>query len=118
MPGIGAETDCIAFPYYRDGELVNIKFRALAFKHFSQAKGAEKILCGLDDLAGSETAIIVEGECDKLAFNEAGVWNVVSVPDGAPHVVKAGDPDPTDAKFEYLANCGSARPAQADSLGG
>jgi twinkle protein len=51
MPGIGAETDCIAFPYYRDGELVNIKFRALASKHFSQIKGAEKILYGLDDLA-------------------------------------------------------------------
>ena len=43
MPALGAEVDCIAFPYFRGGELVNIKFRALAEKAFAQVKGAEKI---------------------------------------------------------------------------
>lgn len=28
VPALGAEVDCIAFPYFRAGELVNIKFRA------------------------------------------------------------------------------------------
>jgi twinkle protein len=102
---LGAEVDCIAFPYFRDGELVNIKFRALAEKAFAQVKGAEKILYGLGDIADAKSAIIVEGELDKLALEEAGVRNGVSVPDGAPREVKAGDPDPEDAKFSYIASC-------------
>jgi twinkle protein len=28
MPGVNKETKCICFNYYKDGELVNIKFRA------------------------------------------------------------------------------------------
>lgn len=52
-----------------------------------QVTGAEKILFGLDDIAGQPEVIIVEGEMDKLAFEEAGFLNVVSVPDGAPQVL-------------------------------
>ena len=105
IPGLRAEVDCIAFPYHRAGELVNVKFRALAAKEFAQVKDAEKILYGLDDIADAKSAIIVEGECDKLALEEAGIRNVVSAPDGAPARVKDGPPDPDDGKFEYLANC-------------
>jgi twinkle protein len=105
IPKLAAEVDCIAFPYLRAGELVNIKFRAVAEKAFAQVKGAEKILYGLDDIADIKTAIIVEGELDKLALEEAGIRNVVSVPDGAPEKVKAGEPDPGDAKFSFIANC-------------
>src|SRR4029077_14590991 len=93
------------FPYFRAGELVNIKFRALAEKAFAQVRGAEKILYGLDDISDSNGAVIVEGELDKLALEEAGIHNAVSVPDGAPAQVKAGEPDPEDAKFVWLANC-------------
>jgi twinkle protein len=105
IPALKAEVDCIAFPYYRDGELVNIKYRSLTEKVFTQVKDAEKILYGLDDIANTKTAIIVEGECDKLALEEAGFCNVVSVPDGAPARIKAGEPDPGDAKFSFIANC-------------
>jgi twinkle protein len=105
IPALAAEADCIAFPYFRAGELVNIKFRTLTEKAFAQVKGAETILYGLDDIAAVKSAIIVEGELDKLALEEAGIRNVVSVPDGAPPKVKAGEPDPKDAKFVYLANC-------------
>jgi twinkle protein len=105
IPVLGAKVDCIAFPYFRNGELANIKFRALSEKAFTQIKDAEKILFGLDDIADADTAIIVEGELDKLALEEAGFRNVVSVPDGAPRQMKAGDPDPADAKFLSLANC-------------
>jgi twinkle protein len=97
--------NCIAFPYFRDGELVNIKFRALDQKAFAQVRGAERILYGLDDIADVKSAIIVEGELDKLALEEAGIRNVVSVPDGAPKAVKAGEPDPDDAKFSYIPAC-------------
>jgi len=73
----------MAFPYYRNGQLVNVKYRG-PNKTFWQVKGAEKILYGLDDIVNQEWIIIVEGEIDKLALEEAGFSNVVSVPDGAP----------------------------------
>ena len=45
---------------------------------------AEKVLFGLDDCVGATEIIVVEGEMDKLALEEAGFRHVVSVPDGAP----------------------------------
>ncbi len=44
MPQVEAEVPCIAFPYFRNGEAVNIKYRMLAQKHFRQVAGAEKAL--------------------------------------------------------------------------
>ncbi len=55
--------------------------------------GAEKVLFGLNDIAGQPEIIIVEGEMDKLAFEEAGFTNVASVPDGAPQVPPAAAAD-------------------------
>jgi twinkle protein len=105
IPALGAEVDCIAFPYFRDGELANIKFRPLTEKTFAMVKGAEIIFYGLDDIADSNSAVIVEGELDKLALEEAGIRNVVSVPTGAPPNVKCGEPELDDAKFSYIAAC-------------
>jgi twinkle protein len=102
LPQIEDEVPCLAFPYVRNGETVNIKFRALDQKAFRQVKDAEKVLYGLDDLT-KDWAIVVEGECDKLALEAAGIPNAVSVPDGAP---PAGS-KPSDTKFEYLMNCAS-----------
>jgi twinkle protein len=107
MPQLEARVACIAFPYYWGGELVNIKYRALAAKAFIQEKDAEKILYGLDDIVGAEDVIIVEGECDKLAVEVAGLKNVISVPDGAPKQLSE-KPSEDDAKFEYLKNCADA----------
>ena len=59
MPGQSGAT-AIAFPYLRNGEVVNVKYRTVD-KSFRQVKGAEKILYGLDDVVGQETIIIVEG---------------------------------------------------------
>src|SRR5215831_20872035 len=56
IPTLGAEVECIAFPYFRAGELLNIKFRALGDKAFARVKGAETILYGLDDIADSNSA--------------------------------------------------------------
>lgn len=70
-------------------------------------QGAEKILYGLDDVADTGEIIVVEGEMDKLALEEAGITNVVSVPDGAPRQVKEGElpPPEEDTKYLYLWNC-------------
>ena len=57
----------------------------------------------------------MEGEMDRLAMMEAGITNVVSVPDGAPSRVRDGDipAQEHDTKFSYLWNC---RGAYATSL--
>lgn len=102
LPQLEEEAPCLVFPYFRNGDAINLKFRSLEGKHFRQVKDAEKILYGLDDLKGP-AAVIVEGECDKLALAVAGITNAVSVPDGAP---PAGS-KPSATKFEYLTNCAS-----------
>lgn len=110
MPGCedGETVWAMAFPYYRDGELINVKYRTVD-KRFRQEKDAEKIYYGLDDVPPDATEIIiVEGEMDKLSYNEAGIWNVVSVPDGAPkQVQEEAFKSETDVKFEYVWNCES-----------
>lgn len=107
-PVLKKESRVIAFPYYRDGVLVNVKYRTMD-KRFWQVRGAEKILYGLDDIVGAQEIVIVEGEMDKLALEEAGITNVVSVPDGAPARPREGDLPPAhdDTKFSYLWNCRS-----------
>lgn len=95
MPQIENEVTSIAFPYYKAGEVVNVKYRDNA-KNFRQVAGAQKVLYKYDDLA--DTTIITEGEMDALACEVAGFQNAISVPDGAP------DPSAKsfDTKFEYL----------------
>ncbi|KVI00684.1 DNA helicase, DnaB-like, C-terminal [Cynara cardunculus var. scolymus] len=67
----------------------------------------EKILYGLDDIEGESDIIIVEGEMDKLAMEEAGFRNCVSVPDGAPSKVSSKElpSHEQDTKYQYLWNC-------------
>ncbi|GAX74797.1 hypothetical protein CEUSTIGMA_g2244.t1 [Chlamydomonas eustigma] len=111
----GPVEEVIAFPYLRRGEVLNIKYRHVP-KTFWQVKGAEKIVFGYDDAIKARDVIIVEGEMDKLSLNEAGIWNVVSVPDGAPARVQPEpgasstsrkleyDPE-RDVKFSYVWQC-------------
>jgi twinkle protein len=87
----------IRFPYVRDGQLVNIKYRTLD-KHFWMVKGAQRILYGLDDITEAEIICVVEGEMDKLSIDTAGGPPTVSVPDGAPAV----DAKHYASKFTYL----------------
>ena len=46
MPQLGDEALCIVFPYSRNGEVVNLKYRSLEGKHFRQVKDAEKSCMG------------------------------------------------------------------------
>jgi len=98
--GVGSNGKEIMFPYFRDNEIINVKYRTKD-KKFRQEAGAEKILYGLDDMAVSEKIIIVEGEIDKLSLEMAGYMNVVSVPDGAP----APNTKSYESKFSYLDAC-------------
>ncbi len=94
---IDAASGAIRYPYFRAGELINIKHRGRG-KHFWMVKDAERILYGLDDCPGPGEVVIVEGEMDKLAFEVAGVTRCVSVPDGAP----PPDAKNYSGKFDFL----------------
>lgn len=96
MPQVEKEVTVLQFPYYRDGELINIKHRD-GRKNFRMEKGAERILWGLDDLDDAAT-IVVEGEIDKLSVETAGFRGCVSVPDGAP----SPNTKNYSSKFEFL----------------
>ena len=96
MPQVEQEMPAIQFPYFRNGELVNVKYRD-GHKHFRMAGGAERLLYGWDDVEG-DTLLICEGEMDKLALEVAGYTSCVSVPDGAP----ALNAKNYESKFDYL----------------
>lgn len=90
----------IIFPFFREGKIVNAKYRSRD-KKFRQEAGADKIFYGLDDIEHMREVIVVEGEFDKLALEEASYKNVISVPDGAPDVKSKN----YASKFSYIENC-------------
>jgi len=103
FPQSDSTNRAINFNYFRNNELVNIKFRD-GHKNFKMAAGAELILYGLDNITGKDWAVITEGEFDALAYYTAGVYQVASVPNGSPGI-NPQTGQPTGMKLEYLDNC-------------
>lgn len=95
FPQTGGDAPCIAFPYTVGGVLKNVKYRH-PDKHFMQERDAEPVLYNADALE-AETVVFVEGEMDVLACIEAGIANVVSLPNGAP-----AKEEQTDKRYEPL----------------
>lgn len=121
MPQTGQKENCICFPYFRDADMVNIKFRD-GRKNFKMVSKAELILYNLNSLRERKKAILVEGEIDCLSLYEAGFsqnlnptytkadddgetkeipdplseWAIISVPNGA---------SKGNQRLEYLDNC-------------
>lgn len=82
MPQKQGESNCVVFPYVKNGDVVNYKFRDGA-KNFKMCKDAELTLFNVDAIFGQKRALIVEGEIDALSVHQAGFKEVVSVPNGA-----------------------------------
>lgn len=82
MPQVEKEVRVICYPYFRGDVLVNVKYRDID-KNFRLESGAELIYWNHDCILTNESVVIVEGEMDLLACFEAGVKNVISVPNGA-----------------------------------
>ena len=82
MPQANKEMNTVQFPYFLEGELINVKYRT-GDKKFKMCAGAELIPYNIDGIKDKDTAVIVEGEWDALSFIEAGIENVISVPNGA-----------------------------------
>ena len=95
MPQTGKEENTIKFNYFIGNELINIKYRD-GRKNFKLFKGAEKVFYNINSIVGYNSCIIVEGEMDVLSFHEAGIRNVVSVPNGATI---------NNNNLDYLDNC-------------
>lgn len=69
------------FPYYKNGELVNIKYRQIDSKKMWQEGNAEPVLFNRDQCNGSDYLIITEGEIDCMTWAQMG-FKAVSVPSG------------------------------------
>lgn len=100
LAGTGQQTLCMAFPYYRNGELLNVKYRD-ARKNMTQEKDPEPCLWNIDAAAGAKTICITEGEIDALSLIECGYTAAVSVDKGAPNAKDAN----AAKKLECVSNC-------------
>ena len=79
---IGEKDGAIAFPYFKNKKLVNVKYRTLDKKIWSE-KGTESTLFNRDNITDDEQILVVtEGEWDCLALHEYGI-DSVSIPNGA-----------------------------------
>lgn len=95
MPQTGQKENTIQFNYIMGDELINVKYRD-GRKNFKLYKGAEKIFYNINSIVGYDWCVITEGEMDVLALHEAGVKNVISVPNGATL---------NNNNLDYLDNC-------------
>ena len=95
MPQTGRKENTIKFNYIMGDQLINIKYRD-GRKNFKLYKGAEKIFYNINSIVGYDWCVITEGEMDALALHEAGIKNVISVPNGATL---------NSNNLDYLDNC-------------
>lgn len=82
QPSHNKEVNNVVFNYFEGDVLVNKKYRS-GDKKFTQSKSGKPIFYNINSIIGEEEAYIVEGEIDVLSFDEIGVHNVISIPNGA-----------------------------------
>lgn len=79
---VSGKDGVIMLPYYKDGVLVNVKYRAIAEKKMWAEKDAEPCLFGRDLVKGN-VLYICEGEYDAMALYQMGFDDgAVSVSNG------------------------------------
>lgn len=117
----GSMQPCIAFPYKKDGELVNVKYRT-ADKQFGQEAGAERTLFNIDAVKerwadhkteyltdnGDKASLVVpksfylkDGNPAKTVIFVEGEMDVLALYEaGFPYAVSLPDGAPKEAKFD------------------
>ena len=85
--GYDEERNAIAIPIYKNGELINIKYRFLEVdkNKYTSEKGAEVWLYndeGIQKGLAKKAVLIVEGEFDLMSAWQSGINNVVSPASG------------------------------------
>lgn len=95
MPQVQGNRGTLNFNYFREGVLINTKFRDRD-KNFKMVKDAELIFYNLDGIKNQKEIYIVEGEMDCLTMVQMGYSNTVSVPNGA---------NTGKNNLQYMDNC-------------
>lgn len=85
--GYDSSKDAIAIPIFKQGELINIKYRFIKPKdlRYTSERNAETWLFndqGLEEAKKLKGVLVVEGEFDAIASWQAGITNVVSTASG------------------------------------
>jgi twinkle protein len=94
----------IAYPYVDDGELVNVKYKAVyprgdkTVKRFRQELDTRRSLYNIDSFRTEDMGLVVEGEDDVLAAYECGYHQSTTLPDGSPTKLKP------EADFDRLTD--------------
>ena len=98
---LNAEGEGVCWPVYGpDGNLVNVKSRALLAKDFNNQKGCAQWPVGLhlvDVAINGKSVTFTEGELDAMSLYQLGQRNVCSLPNGA------GDQTWIDLAWDWLA---------------
>lgn len=115
MPQTQKKENCICFPYFREGEMVNTKYRD-ARKGFKLVKDAELIFYNLSAIGERKKVIITEGEIDCMSVYEVG-YGVEQVIDEETGELKNGNfselvaisvpngASKGNQRLDYLDNC-------------
>lgn len=78
---IGQKDDnTVAYPFFKGGKVVNVKYRSIKEKKFWSEEGGEPVLFNRDAVEG-ETLYITEGQDDCIALAHYGIGGT-SVPNG------------------------------------
>lgn len=118
--GRNAAGEYLAMPYFREGKLVNNRYRTLGReKRFWQDKGGAQCPwnedCLRDEQLVGQPLVITEGEMDALAVLQSGFTRkVISAPNGAPPGEKPGEM--TAAQREAARQTRVARYAWIDEI--
>lgn len=99
MPVSKKDVNVICFNYFKNGELVNIKFRGGNKKDMKMVTGAELSFYNIDAIKDTDDCVIVEGEIDCLSLYESSIHNAISVPNGSNTDLRC-----IDRAYEYFAN--------------
>lgn len=116
--GEGDQLWVTAFPYLVDGEHLNTKYRGYdsSGERCNQMDGGCRLVpYNLDAVpSGTKLAWWVEGEPDVLAMREAGIKEVLSVPNGAP----APDSQRYESHFNHIHDFAERFEYKPDGKGG
>jgi twinkle protein len=77
---IGFKNGAVMFPYFKNGELLQVKYRSVSEKKFWKEKNCETSLYNHDNCTG-EALAIAEGEIDCMTLDQYGI-PATSIPSG------------------------------------
>lgn len=105
-------TPCLAAFYIYHDQLINIQYRDM-WKNFAFEAGGDLVFFNADVIAKNRIVMITEGWMDTVACKEAGLSNVISVPNGITITKEEKNIFDSSGKIEilsepilkYLDNC-------------